>query len=116
MGQEEEEGQIRQTPACVLTFPVSLHLSHPVSNLHPRDKQPSVGHQHIPQSQSVCSPDCVQPLDVRAPQKHTTVPILPALRLDVLLPLSVSFTFSNSGGGATGCIYILYVSTAKETS
>lgn len=44
----------------------------------------------------------------------TPLPPSLALSLSIFLPL-LALLF-NSGGGATGCIYILYVSTTKETS
>lgn len=62
MGDEEEEGQIRQTPACVLTFPLSI----------PRPVSPPLRQQSVRRCSNTflrvnqCFSCLVQPLDVRA--------------------------------------------------
>ncbi len=79
MEDEEEEGRIRQTPACVLTFP-SLSISHPAS---PLSTEPGWTFLRV----NLCYPYLIQPLDGRAAYSQQT-------NNCSLFPSSVSVYFS----------------------
>lgn len=93
-------GQIRQSPACAVTFPFSF-LLHPALS-HCRVLQVNITLLCYPFAATRCQGGSGLTADSAHPPCHG--------RFLHLWPVF------GSRGGATGCIYILYVSTARETS